>query len=105
MFSDIVAQCFERRDVNDLRFIRQMIFRALSKQCVERSEKRSQRFARSSRRGNQRMPAGLNGRPTAHLWLRRRTQMFVEPPGQRRVETRGRPGNREVGKVIYIDTQ
>src|SRR4029077_4185522 len=71
-----------------------MIFRAVSKQCIERSEKRRQCFARSSRGGNQRMPAGLNGRPATHLWFGRRTECLLEPPGDRGMKFKGLHGTK-----------
>ena len=42
---NIVAQRLERRDVNNLRFVGQIMFCALPEQRIERSEKRRQRFA------------------------------------------------------------
>src|SRR5438876_518193 len=81
VFADVVAQRFERRDVNDLYFIRQIGLCALAEQRVERSEKRCQRFARTCRRGNQHMPAGLNWRPAAHLRLGWRSKRLLEPLG------------------------
>ena len=45
IFANIVAQRLERRDVNNLRFVGQIMFCALPEQRIERSEKRRQRFA------------------------------------------------------------
>ena len=70
VFPDIVAQGFEGRDVNDLRFIGQINLRAFSEQHIQRSKKRSQRFTGTGRRRNQHVPAGLNRRP-AQLRFRR----------------------------------
>ena len=44
IFSDIVAQRFQRRDVNDLRFIGQISPGAFSEQRIQRREEGSQRF-------------------------------------------------------------
>ena len=71
ILSDIVAQCFERRDVNHLRFIRQIDVDAFAEQHVQRSKERRQRFAGTGRRRNQDVPTGLYCRPAAELRFRR----------------------------------
>jgi hypothetical protein len=52
IFANIVAQRFERRHVNDSRFIRQFGLDTFAEQRIQRSKKRRQRFARACRGGN-----------------------------------------------------
>ena len=89
IFSNVVAQRFERRDVNDLRFIGQFGLHAFAEQHVERSQKRRQRLARTRRCRNQRVPSGLDCRPATGLRFSRRAERLIEPPRDRGMKSKG----------------
>ena len=79
IFMDVVAQRFERRDVNNLGFVRQIGLEAFAKKGIERGQKRGERFAGASRRGDERVRAGLNRRPAAQLRFGGRSERLLEP--------------------------
>ena len=94
IFPDIVAQRFQRRDVNDLRFIGQISPCAFSEQRIQRSKEGSQRFSRTRWGRNQHVPAGLNCRPAAHLRFCWRSECLLEPPCDRRMKSEGLHGKK-----------
>ncbi len=94
---DVVRQRLERRDVDDLRLVRQPSFEPLPHQRVDRGEEGGERLARAGRRGDQHMPPGLDRRPGLGLRRGRRPKLAVEPGRDRRVEG----GCRDVGLGRY----
>ncbi len=87
IFADIVAQRFQRRDVNDLRFIGQFSPSTPSRnRRIQRGKEGRQRFSRTRWRRNQHVPAGLNCRPAAHLRFCWRSECLLEPPRDRRMK-------------------
>jgi len=72
---DVGAQRLERRDVDHAHFVR----RRLTEQIVERDEKRRQGLARAGRRGDERVPAVANRRPSLILRGSRRAEGVREP--------------------------
>ena len=86
---DVVGQRLQRRNVDHLRRIGEAAFQALAEQSVDGGQKCSQRLARSGRRGDQRMAAGLDRRPGLHLCRGRRRKAFGEPCGDGGVKQGG----------------
>jgi len=64
---DIVAQRFQRRDVQNLRVVIQLTGESLLEQLIDTGKKGGKRFSRSGRRRNQRIRSGLNRRPRLNL--------------------------------------
>ena len=83
---DVVRQRLERRDVHDVRLIRQTPFRTLAHQRVDRGEKRGQRLPRAGRRGDERMAAGGDRRPRRDLRRGGRGERRAEPRPDRWME-------------------
>jgi hypothetical protein len=83
---DVVRQRLERRDVDDLRRIRERRLEALPHQVVDRGHEGRERLARSRGRRDQRMEARLDRRPRFGLRRRRRSETLGKPVRDRRVE-------------------
>ena len=83
---DVVRQRLERRNVDDLRRIRERRLEALSHQIVDRRQKGRKRLARSGRRGDEGMAAGLDRRPSFGLRGGRGGESLGEPVRDRWVE-------------------
>ena len=83
---DVVRQRLERRDVDDLRRIGERRLETLPHQVVDRRQKGRERLARSGRRGDEGVAAGLDRRPGFGLRGRRRGEALGEPVRDRRVE-------------------
>ena len=77
---DVVRQRLERRDVDDVRLVREAPRGAFAHQRVDRGEERRERLARAGGRGDQCMAAGHDRRPRRDLRRGR--------PGERRAEPR-----------------
>src|SRR5271166_3895269 len=86
---DVVAQRFERRDIEHSYFTFERSGEPVMKQLIEGSQKRSQRLARAGGRGNERVSAGLNSRPAEFLRHGRRPESLFEPMIQRGMESVG----------------
>ena len=82
----IVGKRLQRRDINDLRLIRQCRRHALPHQSVNRRQESRQCFARPGRSGNERMAARAYGRPCLRLRGSRRAEPAAKPCGDRRVK-------------------
>ena len=91
---DVVRQRLERRDVDDLRRIRERRLETLSHQVVDSGQKGRERLARSRRRGNEGVAAGLDRRPSFGLRGGRGGETVGEPVRNRRVEQRFDDGRR-----------
>ena len=76
---DVVRQGFQRRDIDNLGFIRERRLDALPHQRVDRREERRQRLARSGRRGDQRVAPRADGWPGAGLRHRGRAKAPAKP--------------------------
>jgi len=87
---DVRGQRLERRDVDDADFIGQRAGDPFPDEVVERSQKGRERLARSSRRGNERVPPGADRRPALRLRPCRLAQCFGKPAGDDRMELRQR---------------
>ena len=83
IFLDVVGQRLQRRDVDDLRFIRQRPLEPAPHQFVDRREERGQRLAGPGRRGDQHISPGFDRRPRPRLRRRRRAESPAEPRGYR----------------------
>ncbi len=83
---NIVAQRFQWRDINDLRFIDQFSVHSFPNQIVDGGKKGGERFARTGGRGNQRVLATFDGGPGAGLWFSRSRKPFQEPVADRGME-------------------
>ena len=79
---DVVRQRLQRRHVDDRRLVGQAArLQALAHQRVERGQESGQRLARTGRRGDERVPAGMDRRPRGDLGRRRRGERAAEPGG------------------------
>ena len=76
---NVGGERFQRRDVDDAHFVGQRRAQPFLKEIVERVQKRGERFARSGRRGDERVATFANGRPTKRLRARRLTERFGKP--------------------------
>ena len=85
---DVVRQRLEGRDVDDLRRIRERRLETLSHQVVDRRQKGRERLARSRRRGDEGVAAGLDRRPRFGLRGGGRGETVGEPVRNRWVEQR-----------------
>ena len=85
---DVVRQRFQRRHVDDLRRIGEPALETLPYQIVDRRHERRERLARSRRRGDERVAAGLDRRPRFGLRGGRRGEIFAKPVRSRRMEQR-----------------
>ena len=83
---DVIRQRFQRRNVNDMRFVGQRFLETLAHEVVERSHERGKGLAGSGRRCDQRVAAGLDRRPRAGLGGGRSAEGFREPGSDRGVE-------------------
>ena len=91
---DVVRQRLERRHVDDLRRIGERRLETLSHQVVDRGQKGRERLARSRRRGDEGMAAGLDRGPRFGLRGRWRGETLGEPVRDRRMEQRFEGGRR-----------
>ena len=85
---DVVRQRFQRRHVDDLRRIGKRALETLAHEIVDRRQKGRERLARSRRRGDEGVAAGLDRRPRLGLRGSRRGEILGEPVRDRRVEQR-----------------
>ena len=79
IFVNVIAQRFERRHVNDPRFVAELSVEPQPEQGVERREECGERFAGTGRRGDQRVRSGLNRRPALRLRCGGRAELALEP--------------------------
>ena len=78
---NVVGQCLQRRDVDDLRLVRETAVHPLSDQGIYCREKGGKRLAGPGRCGNQGMLARLDRRPCFGLRGGRRGKAALEPFG------------------------
>ena len=76
---DVVGEGFQRRDVHHLDLVAQRALEPLPHQVVDRREERRERFPRPGRGGDQDVPALMDQRPSAALWLRWLAKAGLEP--------------------------
>ncbi len=67
IFVDVVRERLQRRDVDDLHGVCERPVETLPDEVVDRGEKGGERLAGAGRRGDQRMPPGLDRRPGVDL--------------------------------------
>jgi hypothetical protein len=92
---DVVRERLQRRDVDDLRRVREPAFEALPHESVDRGEERRERLARPGRRRDDDVLAGRDRRPRLELRPRRLGEAALEPGGDGRMETgEGHRGNK-----------
>ena len=84
---DVVGESLQRRDIDDLRLIRQAIRQPLAQQPVDGGEKGRQRLARARGGRDQRMAPGLERRPSLALRAGRGPEAALEPGGKGGVKT------------------
>ena len=80
---DVVRQRLERRDVDDLRLVREPSLEPIAHQPVDGGQKRRERLARSGGRRDQHVPSRLDRGPCLQLrrrWARRRPARTTQPP-------------------------
>src|SRR5439155_4755251 len=75
---NVVAQRLQRRHIEDPCLVRQRSRQSFTKQRVQRGQKSRQRFARTRRRGDQRVAARLDRRPAAFLRFGGRSELLLE---------------------------
>ena len=85
---DVVGEGLERRDVHDLRLVRQRAGDALAHEVVDRRHERGQRLAGAGRRRDQDVAPGLDRRPGFRLRCGRRCERALEPRVHRLMEQR-----------------
>ncbi len=86
VLANIVAQGFERRDVDHLGLVGQLAQAGLAHQIVNRGEECRERFSGAGGRGNQNVAAGADLRPAELLRLRRRGEASLEPFADQGIE-------------------
>src|SRR5262249_98006 len=64
---DIIAERFERRDIEHTCFVLEVSSETITKQLIKRSQKSGQGLPRTGRRSNERVGTRLDGRPTLFL--------------------------------------
>ncbi len=83
---DVVGERLQRRDIDDLRLVGEPAGETLPHQPVDRREKGGERLAGARGRGDQHMPAVLDGRPGLGLRRGGCGEAATEPGGDRRVK-------------------
>ena len=86
IFLDVVRERLERRDIEDVDFVRQPPRQPLDDQVVDGGEEGRQRLARPGRGGDQGVTVPRGDRPGLYLRARGRGKALPEPPGDGRVE-------------------
>ena len=81
IFLHVVAQGLERRHVENLHVVGQVVGERLLEQGINRRQKGGQRFARPRGRGNERVFTGTQGRPTGRLDVGRLADGIPKPAG------------------------
>ncbi len=81
---NIVSQCLQGADIENLNALGQVALVGLAPQVVDSAQKRSQGLAGSSWSQKQRAVAAPNRGPRLDLRGRRRGESLPEPPGHRR---------------------
>src|SRR5712675_601345 len=76
---DVIAQRFQRRDVQDASLVLKRPVQAFAEQGIERGEKCSQSLAGTGGRGDERVRPRLDGGPAALLRLGGRAELPLEP--------------------------
>ena len=83
---NVVRERLERRDVDDLRLVPEPPLQPLAQEPIDRREKGGKRLPGSRRRGDQRVAAGLDRRPSPRLRCRGCSEATIEPSGDRRMK-------------------
>ena len=83
---DVVRERLQRRDIEDVDFVRQTLLDALDHQVIDGREECRERLARPGRGGDQGVTVLGRDGPGAGLRLRGRGEAAAEPPGDGRVE-------------------
>ncbi len=76
---NVVAERFQRRDVEHLRRVGQAAVQTRAHEIVEADQERRERLTRPRGRGDQDVLARPDRRPCARLWLGRRATMLRKP--------------------------
>ena len=82
---NVVAERFQRRDVDHFGPIRERALHRLTDERVDTGQKRRQRFSGAGRRGNQHVTTGQDLRPARSLWLGRRAEAADKPVAHQRM--------------------
>jgi hypothetical protein len=85
---DVVRQCLERGDIDDLRLVREPAVEPLAHQRVDRRQEGGERLAGPGRGRDQHMPAVHDGRPGLRLCRGRGGEAAVKPRGNGRMKQR-----------------
>jgi hypothetical protein len=83
---DVVGQRLQRRNVEDAGLVAELTGEADLHQLVDRAEEGGERLARAGGRGDERVPAGLDGGPALLLRRRRLAERALEPARHGRVK-------------------
>ena len=78
IFLDVVAERFQRRDVEHLRMVIEFTREGLLEEVIDAGEKGGERLAGTGRRSNQNISPRLNGRPSLNLDIGRGTRLTTE---------------------------
>jgi hypothetical protein len=80
---DVVAECFERGNVNDVRGVVEFSFDSEAHQVIDSGQKGGECFARAGGRGDQSVPMFFDGRPRLGLRRGRRGKTLRKPARHR----------------------
>lgn len=84
---NVVAQRFQRRDVQNLRVVVELTGESLLEKTIDTGKKGGERFPRSGRRRDQRIRSRLNRRPRLDLYISGLADAGTEPVGDDGVKT------------------
>src|SRR5262245_3856103 len=82
VFVNVIAERFQRGNVNDVGFILELSLHSEPEQRVQRCEKCGERLARTGWRGDERVRSRLNGGPAVFLRRCWRPELLLEPAGE-----------------------
>lgn len=89
---NVVAQRFQRRDVQNLSVVVELTGESLLEKTIDTGKKGSERFSRSGRRRDQRIRSRLNRRLRLDLYIGGLADVGLEPVGNERVKHSKRHG-------------
>ena len=98
---NVVAEGFQRGDINDLRFIGKRLRSRGANQTIEADEKGGERFTGAGGGGNEGIASGGDFRPAQELGVGWRQKMLGEPFLNQWIEA----GTRHCGGSLYRMTQ
>ena len=88
VFLYVVAERFQRRDVEHLRMVIEFTRKGLFEEVIDAGEKGGERLAGAGRRSNENISPRLNSRPSLRLDIGRVADCRIKPFGNERVKSR-----------------